>query len=53
MHRTFALGITLYLIWSAVGLFAPPWLFRGTPLDVANLPLSIQRIAFDQPPQSC
>jgi hypothetical protein len=50
MHRTFAIGIVLYLIWSATGLLAPPWIFRGDPADVAGLPLSIQRIAFDQPP---
>jgi len=50
MHRAFALGIALYLIWSVVGVLVPPWLFRGDPGDVAGLPVSIQRIAFDQPP---
>ena len=28
MHRTFAIGTVLYLIWAVVGLVAPPWLFR-------------------------
>ena len=31
MHRAFAIGTVLYLIWAVVGLLAPPWLFRGDP----------------------
>ena len=49
MHRTFAIGTVLYLIWAVVGLVAPPWLFRGDPTQAANLPPSIQQIVFDQP----
>ena len=49
MHRTFAIGTVLYLIWSVVGLLAPPWLFRGDPAEVADLPPRIQQIVFDQP----
>ena len=49
MHRTFAIGTVLYLIWAVVGLVAPPWLFRGDPAQAANLPPRIQQIVFDQP----
>ncbi len=50
LHRAFSLGIVLYLIWTLAGMLAPPWLFRGASAGVANLPESIQRIAFVQPP---
>ena len=53
MHRTFAIGTVLYLIWAVVGLVAPPWLFRGDPAEAASLPPSIQQIVFDQPGRSC
>jgi hypothetical protein len=49
MHRTFAIGTALYLVWAVVGLLAPPWLFRGDPAQAAGLPPSIQQIVFDQP----
>jgi hypothetical protein len=49
MHRAFAIGTVLYLIWAVVGLVAPPWLFRGDPAQAANLPPRIQQIVFDQP----
>jgi hypothetical protein len=49
MHRTFAIGTVLYLIWAVVGLIAPPWLFRGDPAQAASLPPSIQQIVFEQP----
>jgi hypothetical protein len=48
MHRTFAVGILLYLVWSAAGLLVPPWLFRGQPADVAGLPPSIQAIVYER-----
>ena len=50
MHRTFSAGIVLYLIWALAGVAAPPWIFRGNAAEVADLPVSIQRIAYDQPP---
>ena len=49
MHRTFAIGMVLYVVWAVAGLVAPPWLFRGDPTQAASLPLSIQRIVFEQP----
>jgi multisubunit Na+/H+ antiporter MnhF subunit len=49
IHRTFAIGMVLYLVWAVVGLLAPPWLFRGNPAQAAGLPPSIQQIVFDQP----
>ena len=48
MHRAFAIGIVLYLIWSLAGLLALPWLFRGSPAEVAGLPPSIQQLVYEQ-----
>ena len=49
MHRTFAIGTVLYLVWAVAGLVAPPWLFRGDPAQAAGLPPRIQQIVFDRP----
>jgi hypothetical protein len=49
MHRTFALGAVLYVAWSAAGLLAVPWLFRGDPANVAGLPIRIQEIVYERP----
>lgn len=48
LHRTFTVGIALYLVWSLAGLLAPPWLFRGRPADVAGLPPAIQELVFER-----
>ncbi|OQA37941.1 MAG: hypothetical protein BWY52_03319 [Chloroflexi bacterium ADurb.Bin325] len=49
MRQAFAIGVALYLAWAAIGLLAPPWLFRSAPADVAGLPESIQYILYEQP----
>ena len=49
MHRTFAAGAVLYIAWSAVGLLALPWLFRGDPASVAGLPFSVQHVVYERP----
>lgn len=49
MHRAFAVGIVLYLVWSVAGLLAAPWLFRGDPGEVAGLPLSVQLLVYERP----
>ena len=48
MHRAFAVGVVLYLAWSAAGLLALPWLFRGDPAEVAGLPSSVQQIVYER-----
>lgn len=48
MRQAFAVGIALYLAWAAIGLLAPPWLFRGAPADVTGLPESIQYILYER-----
>jgi MFS family permease len=48
MHSTFAIGVVLYLAWSVAGLLTVPWLFRGVPADVANLPPSVQQIVYER-----
>jgi hypothetical protein len=47
MHRTFAVGAVLYLVWSVTGLLAVPWLFRGAPANAAGLPRIIQEIVYE------
>ncbi len=49
MHKAFAAGTVLYIVWSLVGLLALPWLFRGDPAQVAGLPVRIQQLAYEQP----
>ena len=49
LHATFAGGTIPYVIWALVALLALPWLFRGEPGEVANLPARIQQIAYDEP----
>ena len=48
LHRTFAIGAVLYLIWSLVGLLAVPWLFRGSLAEVAGLPPSVQQLVYER-----
>ena len=48
MRQAFAVGIALYLAWAAIGLLAPPWLFRGAPADVTGLPETIQYILYER-----
>ncbi len=49
MRRAFAAGIVLYLAWSAAGLLATPWLFRGAPKEAAGLPERVQQLIYEQP----
>lgn len=48
VHKAFAAGALLYIAWSLIGLLALPWLFRGDPAQVANLPLRIQALAYER-----
>ncbi len=48
MRQAFAVGIALYLAWAAIGLLAPPWLFRGAPADVTGLPESVQYVLYER-----
>ncbi len=48
VHKAFAAGALLYIVWSLVGLLALPWLFRGDPAQVAGLPLRIQELAYER-----
>lgn len=48
VHKAFAAGALLYIVWSLVGLLALPWLFRGDPAQVAGLPLRIQQLAYER-----
>jgi hypothetical protein len=47
MHRAFAVGAVLYVVWSAAGLLAVPWLFHGDPAELAGLPSSVQTILYE------
>lgn len=49
MRRAFAAGIVLYLAWSAAGLLATPWLFRGAPTEAAGLPERVRQLIYEQP----
>jgi hypothetical protein len=49
IHQAFAVGAVLYLAWSAAGLLALPWLFRGDPAAMAGMPSSVQWIIYERP----
>ncbi len=48
VHKAFAAGTVLYIVWALVGLLALPWLFRGDPAQVAGLPVRIQQLAYER-----
>lgn len=48
MHRAFAIGAVLYVAWSAAGLLALPWLFRGEPAGAAGLPNSVLNVLYQR-----
>jgi hypothetical protein len=48
IHAAFAGGAIPYVIWTLVVILALPWLFRGSLAEVANLPVSIQRVVYEQ-----
>lgn len=48
VHKTLAAATILYLAWTIVGIVALPWLFRGSPDDVAHLSPRIQEIVYNQ-----
>lgn len=50
IHRTFALAMIPYVVWTVVGIAALPWLFRGDPGLAANLPPAVQSLVYDMPP---
>jgi hypothetical protein len=49
VHAALAGGAIAYAIWTAVVILALPWLFRGDPAQVADLPISVQRLAYEEP----
>jgi hypothetical protein len=49
MHAALASGAIAYAIWTVLVILALPWLFRGDPGQVANLPVRIQQLAYEEP----
>ncbi|RME82692.1 MAG: hypothetical protein D6775_10200 [Caldilineae bacterium] len=51
VHKTFATGAMLYVLWAAVVILLTPWLFGLDRAAVATLPESVQRIVhYSAPP---
>ncbi len=48
VQSTLAAGTILYVAWTIVGIVALPWLFRGSPDDVAHLSPRIQTIVYEK-----
>jgi hypothetical protein len=50
LYRVCRTGTVAYAIWTLAMILAIPWLFGVNRGQVEALPLSVQRIVFDQPP---
>jgi hypothetical protein len=49
LQATFAAGMFAYVLWVLVIILALPWLFGVDQADVANLPVSVQRLIYEEP----
>ncbi len=49
LYRTFSMGTNVYAIWTVIVILALPWLFRLDLANMANLPVRIQNVLYEQP----
>lgn len=49
LYQAFSLGTAVYALWIVMLLLALPWFFGINQGDMANLPVSIQNIIFEEP----
>ena len=49
LYQAFSLGTAVYAIWTVLVILALPWLFRLNQGDLANLPLLIQNVVYEEP----
>ena len=49
LQATFAAGMFAYIFWVLVIILALPWLFGIDQAGVANLPVSVQRLIYEEP----
>lgn len=49
LHRTFAAGIIPYVLWVMFIIVALPWLFGFDQKNVETLPVSVQRLVYEEP----
>ena len=49
-HRAYGAGTVAYAVWTLVVILAIPWLFGIDQGAVETLPLTVQRIVFEEPP---
>ncbi len=49
LYQAFSVGTAVYAIWTVVLVLALPWLFGVDQDNMANLPVSIQKVIFEEP----
>lgn len=49
LYQAFSVGTAVYAVWTVVLIFALPWLFGVDQENVANLPVTIQKIIYEEP----
>ena len=49
LNHAFSIGTAVYAIWTVIIILALPWLFGVNQGDMANLPVSIQNVVFEEP----
>ncbi|MBK8901930.1 MAG: hypothetical protein IPM53_12140 [Anaerolineaceae bacterium] len=49
LYQAFSMGTAVYAIWTVVLVLALPWLFGVDQDNLANLPVGIQRVLFEEP----
>jgi hypothetical protein len=49
-HRSITAGMVPYATWAVLTLLALPWVFNIDEAAMAELPVSVQRLAFEEPP---
>jgi hypothetical protein len=49
LYQAFSLGTAVYALWTITLILALPWLFEVNQGDMANLPVRIQNVVFEEP----
>lgn len=49
LYRAFSAGTVAYAVWTLIVILAIPWLFGINEAEVETLPVSVQRLVYEQP----
>jgi hypothetical protein len=49
LYRAYSIGTVAYAVWTVVVILALPWLFGSSQKTIEELPVSVQRIVYENP----